>query len=298
MSQKLDFIVFGVPRSGTTAATRYLSAAREVHCGIECFSHKVDHSTLHAPECFLENTNLREGSANFRISREDIESKDGNIRYYGNKMPTYYLRLQGVLDEVATPRAILCYRDIEGVAQSYAARAKQPSNKWPAGRLGIFATGDMMIMLKALTVLERADVLVVPYSSVLKDWRATYTTALQFVAPDLEPDFMADRLAEIESHRDHVAKREKPALDKIDKQAINRVSSSGVHELFDRDEPFALSEIHSGIPGILENLPKNPVNWVGKMAAGHSDDAVREFLPTWDKRVRPSWKRLKQTAEA
>lgn len=298
MNQKLDFIVFGVPRSGTTAAARYLSAANNVYCGVECFTHKIDHAGLRAPECFLRNPVLEEGSPNLRRSREDIAAKGERIRLYGNKLPTYFLRLQGVLDEIARPRALLCYRDIGDVAQSYATRANLPGDTWPQGRHGIFAAGDMVVMLKALSELARGEVMVIPYSAVLKDWPATFTEALQFLDPALEPNFDTGALRDIEAQHEKVANRLKPDLSPMDQRAVDRVRRSGAHDLLERDAPYLLSEVAADLPAVLEKLPRNPVNWVARLAREHPVAATRDFLPIWQQRVRKPWKAMTQEAAA
>ncbi|MEO0913390.1 MAG: sulfotransferase [Pseudomonadota bacterium] len=299
MTRNLDFIVFGVPRSGTTAVSRYLSAVDEIHCGIERFHERMDHSTLTAPEDFLNLENLPEGHQNRRFSNEDIARKAGKIRIYGNKHPTYFYRLQGVLDEIGTHRGLLCYRDIGESARSYGVRAVNPTDSWPPGRAGLFAVGDMILQIKALARLERGEIMVVPYKALVADWERTMRTAIDFLAPDLDIVFNEERVAGLTRQKDRAkAKRDRVVSDndgavltETDQAGVDLIAAEGVDELMSRETAFDISEVRSRLSAIADKLPDDPIAYVESMVERHENAATNEFFPRWHKWVTRGWER-------
>jgi len=54
MGHPLDFIVFGVPRSGTKALVHALNLHPHVYCAEERFHFRADHSRIVFPDTFLD----------------------------------------------------------------------------------------------------------------------------------------------------------------------------------------------------------------------------------------------------
>src|SRR5215216_1215008 len=119
-SRGLDFIVFGVPRSGTKALARALSLHPHVYCAVERFSYRRDHSRLVFPDSFTRD-DVRMGArgrAKVRRIRADLSGKK-DVRYVGNKQPRYYFALERVNREVPRLKNVWIYREPSGFMQSW-----------------------------------------------------------------------------------------------------------------------------------------------------------------------------------
>ena len=67
MNHPLDFIVFGIPRSGTKALVRALNLHPNVYCAMERFHFRADHSRL----TFPESVRRHKGAGESGRSRQD-----------------------------------------------------------------------------------------------------------------------------------------------------------------------------------------------------------------------------------
>lgn len=292
MSSRLDFIVFGVGRSGTTSVSRYISATEQFHCGIERFHVGVDHSTLRVPFAFFSDEHLPRGHANFKFSERDLFEKNVRILRYGNKLPTYFYRLKGVLGEIGVPKGILCARAIRSVGLSFNTRAASIKDGWPKGRTALFAAGDAMILIHALRSIEDEKILVMPYPAILKDWEMATRKMLEFIDPDIIPSFRKPVLEDIQKHYQGLKKKSKAELSGTDKVAIEAVEQAGFDDLLLREEAYPLDEIRDRLDAVAQALPIDPIAFVEAAAAKHELPEVREFLPVWLRRVRRSQKEL------
>jgi hypothetical protein len=279
--RKLDFVVLGLPRGGTTATAAYLSAVPGIHCGIEVFPTFMDHSALDVPEAFLSCADpLWSGS-----SAEDVRAQGDQIRWFGNKTPTYFYRLPTLLAELDNCPAIVCLRDLPGVAGSYARRAANPKDKsWDPGRVGLFALGDALLLMHALLACPpQARVLLVPQAALAADWRAVMTRAVAHVAPGAGSAFDPERLAPIERRRRRSKSTEPPPLGPVEARALRRLTQAGVTAFFAQGDVRPLAEVRTGIATALAQAPANPIRFLSRMAEGHPAPGVRDYLTRWSR---------------
>lgn len=293
MSQKLDYIVFGVPRSGTTAVARYLNCVNEVHCGVECFGYGADHSNIFAPDAFINNPFYPSNESSLKYSRADIAKKGGKIAFFGNKLPKYFYRLQGVVNEIEQPKAILCYRHVEDAANSYTSRAKRDRDAWPEGHVGAYAALDMVLQLYAISQLKNAQVMVVPHAALRADWNATMKEVVQFIAPDLDPVFREDGQRYVEKRRKIEGAKPRTKIKPHDLKVIKRIGGDDIDRVFSNDKPYMLSEIEDQIPELVANLPKAFMKFARNVTAKHPDPKAGDFFNEWKKKAIPAWKMLR-----
>ena len=149
----LDFLVWGLPRSGTSAVGAYLSAVPGVHCGIEVFPTFMDHGEIRAPRDFLAHSDPLWRPTSVAA----VEACGPGIRAWGSKTPTYFYNLAALYDQLGPVPQLLCLRSLDRVAASYAMRAADPQDTWPRGRGALFACGDALVLLHALAQLPRTD---------------------------------------------------------------------------------------------------------------------------------------------
>lgn len=295
MTRKLDFIVYGMPRGGTTAVTRYLCAMKGVHCGNELFPMMLDHAALDVPEAFVtprEGTRLT--AAGIAALRPDLD----RIGLFGNKTPTYFYRLPGLLAELDHCPSVACIRSLRSVAASYSMRAAMTADHtWPPGRVGLIAMGDALLLLRALASLPAAaDVLIVPQAATLADWQAVMARVLAHISPGSEPEYDPDRLREIHKIRRRDARRAKPELADVEKRALARLRKDGVADFMARDQVLRLAEIRDEIAAILARTPPDPAGFVMRLAERHPDPAVAEYAAAWARRARRALQHFRAAA--
>ncbi|TYB84068.1 sulfotransferase [Oceaniovalibus sp. ACAM 378] len=286
MVRKLDFIVFGMPRGGTSAVARYISAVEPLHCGQEVMTISTDHSTLDIPDAFLTPVNDRWNDSSVAA----VTANRDRIRLYGNKTPTYFYRLNGVLAELDNAPAIACIRDPHSVALSYSTRASNTKDRWNSGRRGLFAVGDALMLVHALHhAPQDAKILIMPQKALLADWRKAMSRAIEHIAPGVAPEFGEQALAEIDHIKTRQTRRDKVELEKIEQRALNRLDRIGLTALFDRDTVCDLDDIREDLARIVADGPGNAIGFIRKLAVDHPDELARNFADRWVNPAKRAW---------
>ncbi|MBB94201.1 MAG: hypothetical protein CML68_06335 [Rhodobacteraceae bacterium] len=300
MTRPLDFLVYGLARSGTSAVASYLSAVPGVHCGVEVFPTFLDHGAIRAPRDFLSHEDPLWQPSSVR----KVEILGASIRVWGNKTPTYFYNLAALYDQLGPVPSLLCLRGLDKVAASYSMRAADPEDSWPRGRTGLFAYGDALVLLHALTQLDRCDhILTVPQAELTRDWRGVMDTALAHVtrgaSPAVAADYDAGDLARIERRRETSAARRKPAprkIPQVERDAFGKMRKIGAAAFFDSDIIAPVETRRDEIREILAAAPPDPVQWMRRAVARHPNRAVADFLTPWTAHVARVTRRLQKVA--
>lgn len=287
-TQNLNFIVFGTARSGTTAVASLLNATEEIFCGIEIIEPRADHSKLRMP-VGLRRRISRELSSNTRMRRllTDLQERINSDRAerfisFGNKHPRYYDRLQGVLDEIGSRKALMCYRDLVPTAQSYDMRAQAGS--WDPGRQGVFAIGDMLLQLKALAATPDADILVVPNTATFNDWRSVIQSCAEHVL-GTSATIDEDRAARVHDRGAQRKILERPVLRDAELEAITTLQEAGLDAVFGKSLPFLLASERTGFERLISALPTDHVGFIEDIVRKNPDPRVTEFFSKWKTRA-------------
>lgn len=126
----------GCPRSGTTALVNYLNRDERMVVGMERFKYmrndvrpeSFDEDVFFYP--LEEETNYR--SATFYWSLL-YKWRRGGVRIVGDKVPLYTYALPRLAQHFPDFRFVFLLRDLDAVANSFVARARNPEDKnWPA----------------------------------------------------------------------------------------------------------------------------------------------------------------------
>ena len=287
MTRKLDFIVFGMPRGGTTAVAHYLSAMQGVFCGNEVFPTFVDHAKLQTPEGFLQCDHSHwNPNAVGEVTRRRDE-----IVHYGNKTPTYFYRLNSLLGELDNCPAIACVRDPGSVAMSYAMREADPDDQWPEGRVGLFAMGDAFLLLHALHNAPRdARIRIMPQNALLEDWEGAMQIAAAHVVPGHEVAYSDDWLKKIQKRKRQARRKKKPNLVQVERQALRRLEKSGAVDFMNRSDVVDLNDVRDELAAIVDACPKNPVKFIGRLVEDHPNPQARPFYDRWARHVGRGWR--------
>lgn len=138
MDPTLNYVfICGCPRSGTTALADLLNADDRAIIGRERFKFIADEVT---PDHFSRNHFFfptAEETNNLRVPsfyEKSLENWDsGTVTHLGDKVPLYVHRLSYLAETFPDCKIAFMFRDLEGVAASFTARAENadPDDSWP-----------------------------------------------------------------------------------------------------------------------------------------------------------------------
>ena len=296
--RKLDFIIAGAARTGTTASMNYLSAIDTVHCGQELFRYWDDHSILMPPGCFRDickpGDAVPHGTTQLAIDRSlrELDEKAGRVCFFGNKTPLYSFRLEGLQREIFPGKCIMTWRDSEGTAMSCIRRALDQNDRFGAGRRGISAMADTLASAFALNRMESHDVMIVPNRAVVANWESAVSMTASFFM-GIEPVlFDHKRIGVIEERRIKTTllkeRRSRTSIaSTADLTAIDLIDRIGLDKILNQDTPFLLSEVRGDLRKALSSAAKDPVMELVKLAEDEGDPLViREILKWRDHRMK------------
>ncbi|MEM1430201.1 MAG: sulfotransferase [Pseudomonadota bacterium] len=284
LSRGLDFIVCGVPRSGTSATVQYLNACTGLRCFSELFHENADHAAIRLPEGLAAMAGDADIPANkAEQARHWLDRYDTEIApsLVGNKMPAYYLFLGRVLDALSTGRAIVCLRDIAGIMGSYNARARR-GTEWHAGRTGMFAGGEQLVLLKALLHARDRDLLLLPHAALLHDPQATTEAMVAFLSAGTE---RAMRIHEDQVEGVRAQGAEKRAahtpLNATEEQVAALFQTDGLQALFASPRPIHIRDLPAPAAAEMAALPSDVVGYLEPFATGSEHIPNRHFWPAF-----------------
>ena len=187
MNKKIDFIVMGVPRSGTTGFAKYLDSLDTVFCGSEVFHNDRDHSTIVFPQSFQnERSKLKESEILSLAQKQAMENC-----LVGHKRPRYFHRLDEVTKQVPAMKIVALHRPVVPVIRSWDSKAKR-QNGWKSGNIGIFAIWDF-IQFSFSLYKSQHRVLLVPFQGLYynntKDVLADVFRFIGGSVDDRKPEF-------------------------------------------------------------------------------------------------------------
>ena len=196
MHHPLDFIVFGIPRSGTKALVRALNLHPNVYCAMERFHFRADHSRLTFPELFVDTKGLGnwDDPAKIRRIQQELAQKD-DVRTVGNKLPRYYFALDRINREIPNARNIWIYRSPFGFVPSWNVREQtRGKGQWPTGQIGLFGMLELLVCIENSLALFK-DVLVFPYRHGLGNSTESLLRTIDFL--DADPSSTTARALQI-----------------------------------------------------------------------------------------------------
>lgn len=283
----LDFVVYGVPRSGTTAVARYLNAHAGVLCLHERFDPETPHKGLTFPGSVFDapwggEANRKANLAGF------LEGKRPPVRLWGAKTPRYYLRLPRVLAGTAEGKAVLCWRRPEEVAQSFTDRALNPNDHWRPQLLGLFGILEAPVCI-ARTLQAGGNVLTVPHRAVKTDQAGCAAAMLSHLAPG--ESFAPETEAMAEADRIGAARlsREKPPLEPVELEAATMIDAAGIHGILDAAEPRPFADTAAAARDWLAGLPPDLIRRGTEMAEAYGPGIAAFAREVWAPQVRPAW---------
>ena len=222
--------VGGCQRSGTTEFTWILNAHPSIGLGMERFKRLARPRTVHRyrPELFDRmfafddgNTNVTPDAPEWDRFYRQLARKWPRLRIIGDKVPTFF----GVYDRMAAAfpdaRFVQLIRNPLPVAGSWAGRARQGRESWPAENdhlAGIRAWNEANAAAVAMAEARPERFLAVSYEWFFSGDRA----ALDHVAGFLDLEMRADWATAYERRTQHWDRRRarRPALSAAEADAV------------------------------------------------------------------------------
>lgn len=209
ISKPLDFIVFGIPRSGTKALVRALNLHPHVYCAMERFHFRTDHSTVVFPASFLDEPGLIDQHDLGKVTRvrEEIAGKK-DIRHVGNKLPRYYFVLDRLNRELPDLKNIWIYRSPYGFMQSWNRREREcHRGRWRPGQIGLFGLLELICCLDNCLRLNK-DIFLFPYDTGFNRSKQPILDTLDFLGA-------APRLYDLKTFEAHFLGRRREASHRL-----------------------------------------------------------------------------------
>jgi hypothetical protein len=236
----LDFIVFGVARSGTGALARALNFHPNVYCAKERFSIRDNHSLISFPDSFIDGSTierLRHRAKILQVKAELARKKD--ISHVGNKLPRYYLVLERLKRELPKLKGVLIYRSPRGFMPSWNRRELR-GRRWPAGQVGLFGLLELFVCLTNC-LRESRDILVFPYESGLNRSMEPILQALDFLgaSPEVYDRHVFERK---QLMREVIPSRQVPLADH-EEEILDTLGVGDLDQLMDQGRAITISQL-------------------------------------------------------
>lgn len=250
--------VTGVGRSGTTAMVDLLNAHPQICLGMERYKFKYLRAGAFdagdfAPERFFDfragDTNLLpKTQGRWRGVYEGLAEKYATAQLVGDKIPHLFARFEAAGAVFPQARWIYMLRDIDAVAASWNARARNPGDAWPGAndyRVAVQVWNDANAQVAQL---PPARVKIIRYETFFSDARAERRALLAFLDLRADPRFTAAAKASCRRYAE-ILRRRTPALTPEERAHLAATADLATHAaLAARAKPPALQRWLARLP--------------------------------------------------
>lgn len=181
--RKLDFMVFGIARSGTTALAQAINLDPRCFCAHEYFQQRlIDFSKIFVPEAFYDEDNASNNAIKLNRAVAEIKRKIAisTDLVYGNKEPIHFLIMERLHRQIPDLKSLYIYRPGHNVADSWDRRARNEKDRWLPGRSGHFALLEWLIGVSRLADTSRA-IRMIDYDSFFFDDPTLYSKLIEYI---------------------------------------------------------------------------------------------------------------------
>jgi tetratricopeptide (TPR) repeat protein len=273
----LDFIVFGVGRSGTSALANSLNLHPEVFCGIERFHYNVAPERIVFPESFRDQSFVC-APANAQRTEEELKSKGDSIMFAGNKNPRYFCALEAWRKFNPAIKKIAIYRSPWHYLASWKNRAERQNDAWHPALQGPFGLYELFEMLRA-TIDFAEDTLLVPYDALYFENDQAINQILDHLGADPARFPRAVFIDNIFAQPGRT--RERPALDPEIADMLDIARIDDLDRLLLRADPYRIGDIRYDIEQWLESLPGTLGELAEAWLLQRDNDQLHELLVSW-----------------
>lgn len=279
-----SFIIFGVPRSGTSALAQAVNFEPSVFCAHErnlALAQWTFHEDMVAAA--MGPPDIR-GKAN-QQSRNTLIAKLP-VPHLGDKMPEYFLRLPEIRQMHPSTRMLYIHRPASEFTASWDRLAgRNDSVDWPAGRMGLFGIFDQLIAQCVISD-PAFDVVVVSHGALFLDHHYLIKSVASYLAgietsPVLRSEFRKrffQRLHRAEKSSIYSSLLDATGASRIDERVRSRrfFPASHLAQLFVRQSEIAAPVVAAAFEPFCASLPPDKA------------ESVRAFGRVWVRSRRAS----------
>jgi hypothetical protein len=276
--RQLDFIVFGVPRSGTSALTRALNLHPDIICGIERFGPYVNPRSIVYPESFR---NLRQPTSVVSLERNlDLLAQKGDtVPFAGDKNPRYHYNLAAWNQLQPPVRKIAIYRSPWQFLESWRRRALSDDfPNWDRERLGPFALWELFAFLRNM-LDQGSDTLLVPYDACFFDNPGIMRHVTAHIGADPErfdQDTFLQKLF-AQSHRS----RERPKLPVDEVELLMAADVDKIDRILLLEDAFTFDSVRDEIQGYLNSVSPRLAAATEDWINNNRSPKLESFITRW-----------------
>lgn len=163
----MDFTVFGLARSGTTALSNCINLHPNAFCANEFFGAEPNKNVMDEkfPDIFINQPNTSESKMD---KIRSVLAQKKHVKVYGNKYPRHYLYLDEWSGYFPKIKHIGIYREDFSFMYSWNERAN--SKSWHPGRTGAIGVIEQVALLTRVLHAKKTDaVYLFSYNRLFRD---------------------------------------------------------------------------------------------------------------------------------
>lgn len=275
--RSLDFIVFGIGRSGTTALAKSLNMHPDILCGIERFHYAADPRSIQFPESFSDTT-FKSNPKNLTRTLELMASKGPDVAIVGDKNPRYYCNIEAWQKFKPGLAKIAIYRSPYEYLASWKNRADNPKDVWHPELHGAFGIYELFGMLRDL-LAHGDDTLMVPYDAFYFGNDQLIFDILKFMGADTARFPFDEFRKKIFMRSSEPRTRPELSADVNEMLAVAKIDV--IDEILLRDGVYRIGEVRSEIEAWMQSIPSQLGDLAEKSFQKRDSQALHKLLLFW-----------------
>jgi hypothetical protein len=257
----MDFTVFGLARSGTTALANCINLHPQIFCANEFLGPEPSDNIVKSafPGIFFDKRiNLVKAEDNKRV----FEKKKTIVKF-GNKYPRNYAYLDRWSSSFPCIINIGIYRENLGFMSSWNLRAAEGS--WPSGRIGVLGVIEQVSLWgRIIDLSSRCNTYIFSYNRLFRDESRQYLNLISALNLECSPSLHAQFCKQYFSQK-KVFEKERIAdplgefsREWFDVKSVDKIfygySGKSLSSLEDADVKFIRDSVVSRLPGFIEHI--------------------------------------------
>lgn len=273
--RSIDFLVLGVPRSGTSALVKALNLDPGVFCGMELLDASDKHANFNYPASFYRIGSLTD---NQRKALTIQANAKPNPDLIGNKQPRYYLQLAKVRKEIPAAKIIWLYRSCADYAPSWTVRAANSNDQlWERGQSGVFGILELLVCIEALIKAED-EILIVPYRRLFFEEADAFERVFSFLGRTATPEMIGAFRADLFANP--AVRAKKRILRDIESELVQQVDADYLDGLICSGGCQSFAELRQDLADYLDRVQAQTIRKFFQLQQ-HLSVVEKDYFTRW-----------------